>query len=390
MDQSSRTVALRSERETLRPKQGTPPPPRRSRQSRNQFVIFLNFVISAIVFVLVVAGMVFYFGKRTFDGPGPATTAETILIKPNTGVRDIAAQLENNGLISDARIFLVGLRVHGADSRLKAGEYEVKPGASMREIMELLESGKSILYSLTIPEGLTVAQVFDRIAKTEELSGDMPAEMPPEGSLAADTLRFTRGLARKDVVARLMADQEEMVKSIWERRAPDLPLKDINEFVTLASIVEKETGRSDERSRVAAVFVNRLKRGMRLQSDPTVIYGLFGGAGKPADRPIYRSDLDKKTPYNTYLIDGLPPTPIANPGRAALEAVANPSRTEELYFVADGNGGHVFATSLNEHNQNVARWRRIERERAAAAAAATPASAEGGSAQSEGGEQSAN
>ncbi|WP_375165888.1 endolytic transglycosylase MltG [Chelativorans sp.] len=390
VDQSSRTVALRSERETLRPKQGTPPPPRRSRQSRNQFVIFLNFVISAIVFVLVVAGMVFYFGKRTFDGPGPATTAETILIKPNTGVRDIAAQLENNGLISDARIFLVGLRVHGADSRLKAGEYEVKPGASMREIMELLESGKSILYSLTIPEGLTVAQVFDRIAKTEELSGDMPAEMPPEGSLAADTLRFTRGLARKDVVARLMADQEEMVKSIWERRAPDLPLKDINEFVTLASIVEKETGRSDERSRVAAVFVNRLKRGMRLQSDPTVIYGLFGGAGKPADRPIYRSDLDKKTPYNTYLIDGLPPTPIANPGRAALEAVANPSRTEELYFVADGNGGHVFATSLNEHNQNVARWRRIERERAAAAAAATPASAEGGSAQSEGGEQSAN
>ncbi|WEX07624.1 endolytic transglycosylase MltG [Chelativorans sp. AA-79] len=387
-DQPSRTFVLRSARETLRPEAGTPPPPKRSRHSRNQFVVFLNFVISSIVFVLVVAGIAFYVGKRTFDGPGPSTTTETVMIKPNTGVREIARTLESEGLISDARVFLLGLRVHGADSRLKAGEYEIKAGASMREIMELLESGKSVLYSLTIPEGLTVAQVFDRIAGTEELSGELPEELPPEGSLAADTLRFTRGLSRTEVVERLQADQEELVKGIWERRAEDLPLDDINEFVTLASIVEKETGRADERSRVAAVFLNRLKRGMRLQSDPTVIYGLFGGEGKPSGRPIYRSDLDKKTPYNTYLVDGLPPTPIANPGRAALEAVANPSRTDELYFVADGNGGHVFATSLDEHNENVARWRKIEREREAAAAAAEPAS---GAAESpEDGEESAN
>jgi UPF0755 protein len=378
VERPSRTIFARSARETLRPERGVPPPPKRSRQSRNQFVVFLNFLVSSFVFVLVVLALAFYLGKREFEGPGPTATAETVLIKPNTGVREIASLLESQGLISDARIFLVGLRVHGADGKLKAGEYEIKAGASMREIMELLESGRSVLYSLTIPEGLTVAQVFDRIANTPELSGEMPGELPPEGSLAADTLRFTRGLSRQEVVAKLKADQEQLVRSIWERRAPDLPIEDIDEFITLASIVEKETGRADERSRVAGVFINRLRAGMRLQSDPTVIYGIFGGAGKPADRPIYRSDLEKETPYNTYRVAGLPPTPIAIPGRASLEAVANPSRTDELYFVADGTGGHVFATTLKEHNENVARWRRIERERAAAAAAAASEPVEGG------------
>src|SRR5690606_14687675 len=168
---------------------------------------------------------------------------------------------------------------------------------------------------------------------------------------------------------KLLADQKKLVEDVWARRSPDLPLANINEFVTLASIVEKETGKGDERSRVAAVFLNRLAKGMRLQSDPTILYGLFGGKGKPADRPIYQSDIDKQTPYNTYLINGLPPTPIANPGRAALEAVANPSKTKDLYFVADGTGGHVFASTLEEHNENVARYRRAERERAAAAGA---------------------
>src|SRR5690606_27568055 len=165
------------------------------------------------------------------------------------------------------------------------------------------------------------------------------------------------------------SDQKALVEGIWERRAPDLPVEDINQFVTLASIVEKETGRGDERSRVAAVFINRLRNGMRLQSDPTIIYGIFGGEGKPADRPIYRSDIDTPTDYNTYTINGLPPGPIAIPGRASLEAVANPSETDDLYFVADGSGGHAFAKTLEEHNQNVARWRRLEQERAAAAAA---------------------
>ncbi len=185
--------------------------------------------------------------------------------------------------------------------------------------------------------------------------------------LAADTIRFTRGMQRQEVVARLSADQKTLVDGIWARRAADLPLKDINEFVTLASIVEKETGRGDERSRVASVFINRLGKNMRLQSDPTIVYGIFGGEGKPADRPIYRSDIDKPTPYNTYTINGLPPGPIAIPGRASLEAVANPSKTDDLYFVADGTGGHAFARTLEDHNANVARWRQIERQRAAAA-----------------------
>jgi UPF0755 protein len=175
--------------------------------------------------------------------------------------------------------------------------------------------------------------------------------------------------------------QERVLTEIWARRSPGLPIETPEELVTLASIVEKETGRADERSRVAGVFLNRLEKGMRLQSDPTVLYGLFGGAGRPPERTIYQSDLDKPTPYNTYQIDGLPPGPIANPGRAALEAVANPSRTDELYFVADGTGGHVFSATLEEHNQNVARWRKIRAEQeAAAAAAAEEAGAEDGTA----------
>jgi UPF0755 protein len=223
---------------------------------------------------------------------------------------------------------------------------------------------------LTIPEGLTVEQAFERIAAQEELVGDMPATLPPEGSLATDTLRFTRGMTRQQMINRLVADQKKLVNQIWTHRAPDLPLADINEFVTLASIVEKETGKPDERSRIAAVFLNRLEKGMRLQSDPTIIYGLFGGKGKPTGRPIYQSDIDKPTPYNTYLIKGLPPGPIANPGRASLEAVANPSKVEDLYFVADGTGGHVFAATLAEHNDNVARYRAYQKKQAEEAAKA--------------------
>ncbi|MGO4837658.1 endolytic transglycosylase MltG, partial [Rhizobiaceae sp. 2RAB30] len=236
--------------------------------------------------------------------------------------------------------------------------------------MELLKSGKSVLYSLTIPEGLTVEQAFQRIAEQDALTGDMPATMPAEGSLAADTQRFTRGTSRQQIIDKMLADQKKLVEDVWQRRADNLPIGTIEEFVTLASIVEKETGRADERSRVASVFINRLNKGMRLQSDPTIIYGLFGGKGKPADRPIYQSDIDKPTPYNTYLINGLPPTPIANPGRAALEAVANPSETSDLYFVADGTGGHVFAATLEEHNKNVARWRAVEKKQAEDAAKA--------------------
>ena len=366
-----RPIMPKTASEALRPEQGTPPPVRaRSRHSRNQFIVFLNFVLSAIVLLVLAAVVAVYFGKQAFDGPGPSETVSTIVIKPNTGVQDIAEQLQRRGLISDARLFQLGLRAHGNQAKLKAGEYEIKAHASMRDIMELLKSGKSVLYSITVPEGLTVEQAFKRIAEQDALSGSLPETLPPEGSLAADTQRFTRGTTRQQIVDKMLADQKKLVEEIWNRRADGLPLANIEEFVTLASIVEKETGRSDERSRVAAVFINRLKKGMRLQSDPTIIYGLYGGKGKPADKPIYQSDLQKPTPYNTYLISGLPPTPIANPGRAALEAVATPSETDDLYFVADGSGGHVFASSLDEHNENVARWRQVEKKQAEEAAKA--------------------
>jgi UPF0755 protein len=318
--------------------------------------------------VVLAVGAGLYFGRQAFNEPGPSASGDTILVKPSMRVAEIADQLERRGLISDSRIFRLGVRAYGNDSALKAGEYAIKPHASMRDIMDLMKSGKSVMYSLTIPEGLTVAQAFDRIASQQELAGDMPAALPPEGSIATDTLRFTRGATRQQMIDKLLADQQKLVNEVWARRAPDLPIANVNDFVILASIVEKETGRGDERSRVAAVFLNRLAKGMRLQSDPTIIYGLFGGKGKPADRPIYQSDIDKQTPYNTYLINGLPPTPIANPGRAALEAVANPSKTKDLYFVADGNGGHVFAATLEEHNANVARYRTVQKKQAEEAA----------------------
>nr|WP_245264974.1 endolytic transglycosylase MltG [Mesorhizobium opportunistum] len=340
----------------------------------------MNFVISSVMLMVLAAGVAVYFGKQEFTEPGPSANGDTFLVKPNTGVQDIADQLERRGLISDARIFRLGVRAFGNDSALKAGEYEVKPRASMRDIMELLKSGKSVMYSLTIPEGLTVEQALQRIAGEPALSGDMPAKTPPEGSLATDTLRFTRGATRQQMIDKLLGDQKKLVDEVWQRRAPDLPLSNVDEFVTLASIVEKETGKGDERSRVAAVFLNRLAKGMRLQSDPTIIYGLFGGKGKPVDRPIYQSDIQKQTPYNTYLISGLPPTPIANPGRAALEAVANPSKTDDLYFVADGTGGHVFAATLDEHNENVARYRALQKKQADEAAKAAAAAGASGSA----------
>jgi UPF0755 protein len=372
-------IVPKSANEALRPEPGTPPPSpqRRSRHARSQIVVFANFMLSVLVLAAIGASAIVYFGKQQFDSPGPVETPTTFLVKRGSGIVEIADGLERRGLISDARIFRYGVRAYGHEKDMKAGEYAIPARASMRDIMETLRSGKTILVSLTIPEGLTVQQIFDRIASHEALTGDMPATLPPEGSMFADTLRFTRGTPRTEIIAKLQAEQQKLIDEIWAKRSPNLPLKNVQEFVTLASIVEKETGIAEERPRVAAVFLNRLQKGMRLQSDPTIIYGLFGGRGKPADRPIYKSDIEKPTPYNTYLINGLPPTPVANPGRAALEAVANPISTDDLYFVADGTGGHVFATTLKEHNENVRRWRSVEQQKrdeaARAAGAAEPA-----------------
>ncbi|WP_346433424.1 endolytic transglycosylase MltG [Oricola sp.] len=240
---------------------------------------------------------------------------------------------------------------------------------AMRRIEAVSRAGKEgsgtvAIHSVTVDAGMTVAQALKRIRENEFLTGAMPEDTPKEGMLAAGTRKFPGAASRSALVAAMQAEQREMVEEIWAKRRGDLPLKDINAFVTLASIVEKETAIAGERPRVAGVFVNRLRKGMKLQSDSTLIYGLFGGEGRPADYVLKRSDLEKITPYNTYKVQGLPPGPIAIPSRASLEAVANPSANDELYFVSDGDGGHVFAKTLSDHNTNVRRWREIERNRA--------------------------
>ncbi|WP_354555923.1 endolytic transglycosylase MltG [Rhizobium aquaticum] len=351
-----------SAKEALRPTPVPAPPPKlkKSRGSRSQVVVFLNFLMTVLVFLTIALAGAIYYGLSTFSEQGPSTVNSNFIVKPGWGLGDISRGLEASNLISDARVFQYVTKSFLRDRTLKAGEYEIKAGASMKEIVELMESGKSILYSVTLPEGLTVQQIFDRLRADTVLEGDLPAKMPDEGTLRPDTYKFTRGAKRAEIVAQMKAAQSKLVDDIWARRSPELFLKTKEQFVTLASIVEKETGKADERTLVASVFLNRLEKKMRLQSDPTIIYGIFGGAGKPSDRPIYQSDLKKMTPYNTYVIDGLPPGPICNPGRAALEAVANPSKTSNLYFVADGTGGHVFAATLEEHNANVKKWRQVE------------------------------
>ena len=358
-------IIPKSPSEALRPER-VPEPPKRSRNARSQVILFLNFVMTMAV-VVCIAGLIgFYYAITAYQSPGPLQTNTNFIIRNGAGLSEIASNLERNLIISDARVFRYLTATHlNAGESLKAGEYEIKAHASMNEIMELLKSGKSILYSVSFPEGLTVRQMFDRMLEDPVLEGDLPAALPSEGSLRPDTYKFSRGTKRSEIIDQMAAAQQKLVDQIWERRDPSLFLKSKQEFVTLASIVEKETGVPDERAHVASVFLNRLGKGMRLQSDPTIIYGLFGGGGKPSDRPIYQSDLKKETPYNTYVIKGLPPTPIANPGKDALEAVANPWKTQDLYFVADGTGGHVFAATLEDHNANVKRWRKLEADKGA-------------------------
>ncbi|MEC9343189.1 MAG: endolytic transglycosylase MltG [Pseudomonadota bacterium] len=339
-----------------------PPPPKRSRQARNGVVVVFNAIFSLMVFGAIVAGGLVYFGKLRFEEPGPLDTTRTLVIREGSSLDRIAEQLKASGVVDSDLIFRLGVRAHRAAGSMKAGEYAFAPGMSMRDVMETIRTGRGILHKVTFPEGLTSHQIMQRLAEDETLVGDLPETVPAEGSLLPETYPYQRGTTRKEIIERMRRAQQDLVGEIWKKRIPDLPIDTIEEFVTLASIVEKETGRADERPRVAAVFINRLKKGMRLQSDPTILYGLFGGEGRPPDRPILRSDIGKPTPYNTYVIDRLPPGPIANPGRAALEAVANPSRTDELFFVADGTGGHVFARTLEEHQENVRRWREIEKE----------------------------
>ena len=242
----------------------------------------------------------------------------------------------------------------------------------MRDVAETIIEGKVVQHQLTLAEGLTSEQIVARLLENDVLNGNI-REIPREGTLLPESYKFTRGMTREQMIQRMQQAQAKLVKEVWDRRVPDLPIRSPEQLVTLASIIEKETGKPEERTRVAAVFMNRLKQNMRLQSDPTIIYGLVGGKGA-LGRPIMRSEIEQPTPYNTYVVQGLPPGPIANPGRASLEAAASPARTKELYFVADGTGGHAFADNYATHQQNVAKLRAIEQgQKEAPAAAAAPA-----------------
>ncbi|MEP1443485.1 MAG: endolytic transglycosylase MltG [Hyphomicrobiales bacterium] len=357
-------VNLKSPKEAMRP-QLPPKAPKRSRHRKNPFVIVLNFFFSFAVLGLIVAVGMFYWGSQQYVAEGPLEKPRKVTVPKGSGLSGIASSLARANVITSPLLFQASVRVQRRESELKHGEYLFEQGASMMSVVEKLIEGKALVYKVTLPEGWTSQQIVAALRKDEVLVGEI-TEVPEEGSLLPNTYSFGRGTTRQQVIDRMKRSQDTALQRIWESRVADLPIKTPSELVTLASIVEKETGQADERSRVASVFINRLNRGMKLQSDPTIIYGLFGGAGKPKDRPIYKSDIAKPTPYNTYTIDALPPGPITNPGLAAMEAVANPSRTDDIFFVADGTGGHAFAKTLEDHNNNVKRWRRIEAERKAA------------------------
>jgi len=390
-------VAPKSPTEALQP-EPVPPPPKRSRAVRHPLVVFFNFVLTLVIVAVVVVGGGLLFGKMQFDNPGSLEQARTVTIDRGAGVRDIADRLQRDGVISSKWLFVAGVWLNREGNNLKAGEYAIPAHASMREVMDLLVDGKSVVYRITIPEGLTSQQVVscltaDSVPAGEDIPGltaDQETKCreaasvlvgpapptPPEGSLLPDTYAFSRGDSRANILNLMMRERDRVLTDVWARRAPDLPLSTIDELATLASIVEKETSLADERTRVASVFINRLRLNMRLQSDPTFIYGIYGGAGKPDGYVATAKDRDTPTPYNTYAIDGIPPGPIANPGRASLEAVANPSRTRDLFFVADGTGGHAFAETYEEHLRNVARWRAINAGGGTANAEATAAGEE--------------
>lgn len=308
----------------------------------------------------LVAGGGFLYGKWRYVAEGPAESPTVVWLAPGLGLSAITQRLEEARVLDGPLIFRMAVRLSRQAGALKAGEYEIPAHASMAEIVRILREGKPIVHRLTVPEGLTSAQAMEIVKANTVLSGAMPP-LPSEGVLLPETYNFTKGTTRAQLVGRMQKSAAALMNDLWPRRAENLPYKTQQEALILASIVEKETGIASERPRVAAVFVNRLRRSMRLQSDPTIIYGLTGGKGL-LGRPIRRSELDRVTPYNTYQVDGLPPTPICNPGRASIEAVLNPPPTGDLYFVANGTGGHAFSSSLNEHQRNVGRWRQIEKK----------------------------
>ena len=370
------TPLPRSPRAALQPEIVPPPSTRRSKRARHPLVIAGSAFFTFLVIVVIALGATLYLGRERFEARGPLSEDKVVNIPRGLGTKDISDLLVREGVIDQPYVFVGGVIALKARGDLKSGEYKFTAHASVADVVGTLIEGKVVQHAITIAEGLTSEQIVAKLQENDALTG-LIKEIPREGSLLPETYKFTRGMTREQIVQRMQGEDKKILQDIWAHRDPELPLKSPEELVTLASIVEKETGKPDERTRVAAVFVNRLKRKMRLQSDPTIIYGLVGGKGS-LGHPILKSEKDQPTPYNTYIIDGLPPGPIGKPGRASLEAVAKPARTKELYFVADGTGGHVFSETYEQHQKNVAKLRQIEQGAASAAdpAPAPPAQAE--------------
>src|SRR6266446_4745551 len=353
-------ISPRSPRAALEPEQ-VPPPPKRSERARNPFVVVGNAIITVVLVSMIGVGVAYVYGKQKIEAPGPLQEDKIVNIPSRAGMTDIADILQREGVIDNNRWAFIGsVFALKARSELKPGEYSFQKNASLRDVIGTMVEGKVVQHAVTIPEGLTSEQIVARLSENEIFAGAVK-EMPREGTLLPETYKFPRGTTRDQVIARMQQTQKRMLAEIWERRNPDIPIKTPEQLITLASIVEKETGKADERTRVAAVFVNRLRQKMKLQSDPTIIYGLVGGKGT-LGRPIKRSEISQPSPYNTYVIDGLPPGPISNPGRASLEAAANPARTRDLFFVADGSGGHSFTETYDQHQKNVAKLRTMEKQ----------------------------
>jgi UPF0755 protein len=329
-------------------------------------------LIEGVFLVIVVLG--FLIGGaaawfwHAFNAAGPLTEEKIVVVPKGVGVSGIAKVLTDAGVIDDPLIFKLGARLTAEGQPLHAGEFKFPTAVSPRSAMRVLIEGRVVLHRLTVAEGLTIGEIYDVLAATPQLDGPLPPP-PAEGSLLPETYFFVLGDTRGQMVARMQADMAAAIADLWPKRDPDVPLASPKDAVILASVVEKETAKDDERPRVAAVFYNRMKKGMALQSDPTIIYGLTQGKTK-LDRALTGADLKLDSPYNSYTNTGLPPGPIANPGIAALKAVLHPLKTKELYFVADGTGGHAFAETLEQHQKNVAKWRKLQKSQADKANAA--------------------